>query len=152
MIFTGNAEATIDAKGRLSIPAKFRAQADAGETGNVWVCIPWPSGVMRIYTRTQFEQLAEMGEASLTPDPDLAELQTTFFSLAETLETDSAGRISIPKSLIELTGLGSEVVVVGAKDRLEVRDRTKWKQRVSEPFNKREVLAAKLAARGSGKA
>ncbi|MEK6701423.1 MAG: hypothetical protein AABZ53_04110 [Planctomycetota bacterium] len=148
MIFTGNAEATIDAKGRLSIPAKFRAQADSDGAGSVWVCIPWSGGVLRIYTGKQFERLAEMGQTSLTPDPDLAELETTFFSLAETLETDTAGRISMPKSLVELTGLGQECVVLGAKDRLEVRDRAKWKQTLPEQFNKLEVLAAKLAARG----
>ena len=150
MTFTGNAEATIDAKGRLAIPAKFRKLVpDAeGGTGGVWVCVPWPGGVLRVYTGKEFERLASQGESSLTPNDDLAALQSTLYGMAETLEVDSANRIAIPQKLQEMVGLGSEVVVIGAKDRLEIHDRKAWQESVAKRFSELPVLVAKLKQNG----
>lgn len=150
MTFTGNAEATIDAKGRLAVPAKFRNRLDAERDGKSWVCVPWPGGVLRVYTEREFERLASQGDSSLTPNNDLAELQATLYGMAETIEPDSAGRIAIPKQLQEICGLGSEVAVIGAKDRLEVHDRKTWQESMSKRFSELPLLVAKLNQSNSG--
>lgn len=147
MTFTGNAEATIDAKGRLAIPAKFRKLVSE-QDGGMWVCVPWPGGVLRVYTGKEFERLASQGESSLTPNDDLAALQATLYGMAETIEADSANRIAIPQKLQEMVGLGSEVVVIGAKDRLEIHDRKAWQDSVAKRFSELPVLVAKLKQTG----
>ena len=147
MLFTGHAELNIDAKGRLAIPAKYRSQWDSTRDGAAWYCVPWPDGSLRLYTEKRFEQLAEKGDQTLTPDEDSATLESDLFGFAERIEPDSAGRIVIPRAHVELAGLGSEVVVVGARNRLEVRDKSKWTASTGERFAKLPTLVARIESR-----
>lgn len=144
MLFTGHSEHTIDAKFRLAIPAKYRNQWDAGRDGGAWVCIPWPSGHLRLYTEMSFTKMAEQGDMSLTPDETTAELEASLYGLAERLEMDSAGRIALPKQHVEMAGLTSNVVVVGARNRLEVRDSTDWRASSAERFRSLPGLVQKI--------
>jgi MraZ protein len=66
------------------------------------------------------------------------------YGLAERLEMDSTGRITIPKALLEMTGLTSEVVVVGARSRLEIHDRTKWAATLNDRFKQLPDLINKI--------
>lgn len=136
MLFTGQQDLNIDAKQRLAIPAKYRAQMDPARDGNAWYVVPWPGGVLRLFTEAKFAELAEREEQSLMPGEDAAALEADFFSLAERVEMDSAGRVVLPKGHLELAGLGTEVVVIGAKNRLEVRDRQTWNATLPDRFNK----------------
>ncbi len=157
MLFTGHSELTIDAKMRLQIPAKYRNAWDEARDGKAWYCVPWPGGIVRLYSETCFEGLASQGaggrRATLTPDQDAADLEADLFSLAERIEPDSAGRIALPKQHLELAGLGaggSEVVVIGAGNRLEVRDRAAWQQTLAQRFARLPSLVAKIEARREG--
>ena len=96
MIFTGHAELTIDPKQRLAIPAKHRALLNPEKDGNAWYCVPFQKRLM-LYTQARFTELAEKGEATLTPREEEAGLEAAFFGLTERLEMDSAGRITIPR-------------------------------------------------------
>jgi division/cell wall cluster transcriptional repressor MraZ len=157
MLFTGHSELTIDAKLRLQIPAKYRNAWDESRDGKAWICVPWPGGIVRLYTEACFEGLASQGatggRATLTPDQDEADLEADLFALAERIEPDSAGRIALPRQHLELAGLGaggSEVVVIGARNRLEVRDRAVWNQTLSQRFSRLPSLVAKIESRREG--
>lgn len=128
MLFTGYAEATFDAKQRLSIPAKYRRSASNGreETQVAWYCFPWREGIIRIYPEETFERLASEGSATLFPDEDEAEFAAAFYGMVERVEMDSAGRVILPRQTVQDAKLGNEVVIVGARDRLEVRDKAAW--------------------------
>ncbi len=157
MLFTGHSELTIDAKQRLQIPAKYRNAWDEARDGKAWYCVPWPGGILRLYTEACFEGLASRGAAggspTLTPDQDEADLEADFFSLAERIEPDSAGRIALPRQHLELAGLGgsgasgTEVVVIGARNRLEIRERAAWQQTLSQRFARLPSLVAKIETR-----
>jgi MraZ protein len=147
VLFTGQSEHSIDAKQRLAIPAKYRNQWDAARDGGAWICIPWPTGHLRLYTESTFAALAKQSDASLTPDEDLAELQTTLFGLAERLEMDSAGRINLPQQHLKLAGLSSEVSIVGAGDRLEVRSRGEWTSATQDRFQALPTLVQRIQQR-----
>lgn len=147
MLFAGHSEHTIDAKFRLAIPAKYRSQWKTERDGEAWYCVPWPGGILRLFTESRFQELAEEGRQTLTPAEEEADLDSDFFGFAERLEMDAAGRITIPKSHVELTGLTTEVVVVGAKNRLEVRDRAKWMETAQERFQKLPTLVARIEAK-----
>lgn len=144
MLFVGNSDHTIDAKQRLAVPAKFRAGWDTKKDGTAWYCIPWPTGHLRLYTEGQFTEMAEAQQSTLTPAEEEAGLDTTMYGLAERLEMDSTGRITIPKSLLEMTGLTTEVVVVGARARLEVHDKARWAANLSERFKQLPDLISKI--------
>jgi len=56
VLFTGHSLNSIDAKHRLSIPAKVRAQWKEERDGAAWYCVPWPGGILRLYTEAAFTQ------------------------------------------------------------------------------------------------
>ena len=154
MLFSGQYEHTIDAKHRLAIPSDIRARWDGASDGQCWHAVPWPGGVIRLYTEVGFRDRAMAGPLTLTPDEDEAELQATLFGLSRRLEMDASGRVRLPDDLLALVGLGSEVVLVGAGDRLEVRDRAEWQASRAErlaqmPELMRRVEAKRRAGGGS---
>jgi MraZ protein len=148
VLFTGTSEVTIDAKQRLSVPARYRAQLEASGHPAVWYCVPWSARLIRLYPEKTFETLASMaGTGSLMPAEDEAELEAAFFGLAERIEADAAGRLVIPRPHLEIARLTPEVVVIGARNRLEIRDRGAWQGSTPERFAKMPVTAALLESR-----
>ena len=144
MLFTGHYEHSIDAKNRLAIPADIRGRWSATECGGAWYAIPWPTGALRLYTEADFTKRANAYQNSLTPAPDQAELQATLFGLSRRLEIDAAGRVRLPEDLISLTGLPREVVLVGAGEWLEVRDRAAWRATMKKRLEQLPSLMAGL--------
>lgn len=133
--FTGQAELIIDAKGRLAIPAKYRSLIDPTRDGSAWYVGPWPVGMLRLYTERRFEAMCQAMGMTLMPDTESANRQANYFSEMERLEMDSAGRINLPKSMLELAEIPSpEVMLIGAGDRLEVRDRAAFLATRKERF------------------
>ena len=129
MKFFGHYEHRIDAKNRLAIPAEIRNRWRTEEDGAALFAIPWREGVIRLYPERDFYERARtaQSEPTLTPNEDEAELQTTLFGLSSRLEWDSVGRIRLAEEMMELVGLGQDVVLVGCGDRLEVRDQAAWR-------------------------
>jgi len=150
VLFTGHYEHTIDAKHRLAIPADIRGRWSTASDGAAFFAVPWVGGIIRLYTETDFHQRAGAAPLTLTPDEDEAELQATLFGLSRRLELDAAGRVRIPEDLLELTGLGADVVLVGAGDRLEIRDRAAWSASKAERLAKLPELMRRISARRSG--
>lgn len=147
MLFTGQSDASIDQKERLAIPSKYRSQWQVARDGEAWMCVPWPGGVLRLYTENRFAALANQATGTLAPDEDQAALDVTLFSNAERLEMDATGRVRIPRRHLDLLGLGSEVVVAGARDRLEVHDRATWQAKEKERWSGLPSLVAKIEAK-----
>jgi MraZ protein len=149
-LFTGTYEHTIDAKSRLAIPANIRSQWDPTKDGVAWYAVPWDKGLIRLYTESDFQKRAEAAELTLTPDEDEAELQATLFGLSARIEPDAAGRIRLPEDMLRFTGLSTEVVLVGARDRLEIRDRTEWKATENDRFAQMKGLVNRISAKKRG--
>ncbi len=148
MLFTGHSEHTIDAKLRLAIPAKYRGRLDESRDGRGWYSVPYPGGVIRLYTQARFESLAEESPQRLTPDQDEADLEAGFFGMAELLEMDAEGRIGLPKLHLDLAALTSrEVVIIGARNRLEVRDRATWLAGQADRFARLPTLVSRIESR-----
>ncbi len=138
MPFTGQAEAIIDAKQRLAIPAKFRSRWNPETDGPTWYCVPWPQdGVLRLYTQKQYESmpLAQGVTSSLTPDQNLADLQTAIYGNSEQLNVDANNRIRLQTWHLELVGMPKDVMIIGAGDRLEIRSQEQWMRERQQRFN-----------------
>ena len=150
MIFTGQYEHTIDAKHRLAIPAEIRARWSVEQDGEAWQAVPWPGGLIRLYPERAFREAASEGELTLTPGEDEAELEASLFGLSSRLEMDAAGRVRVPEEMLELVGLGKSVVLVGARDRLEVRDRAGWLAERRRRLEEIPELLRRVKRGGSG--
>lgn len=120
MALTGSYEHTIDAKGRLFMPAKLRE-----ELGCVFYIAMGMDGCLAIYSEASWsgfmDKLADLPSAE-------TRAMRTFFANAGKCELDSQGRILIPQKLRAYAGLEKEVVINGANNRVEIWDAAKWNQ------------------------
>lgn len=128
MAFAGQADITIDAKGRLAIPSKFRAELDREGWRASWKCLPWPNGTIRLYPEPIFDRIASSLEDKLMPNEEEERLLQAFFGLSETAEADSAGRIRLSPKLLKRAQISSEATVVGSNSFLVVHDRQRWEE------------------------
>jgi MraZ protein len=124
MIFTGYAEHAIDEKNRLALPSKFRNRLDPKRDGNgFFITIGTPRSTLWIYTERQFEWISEGPGSGLIPDKAPLKFDQLFFPLAEWVDIDAQGRMTIPVHLLKRSALPREVVICGVRDHMEVRPR-----------------------------
>lgn len=119
-MFLGEYEHTIDAKGRLAVPAKFRAQMDRGA-----VISKGMGTCLSVYTMERWDEKSAELASGKTSD-DLRDFERRIYPSASEVELDGQGRMVIPAKLRNYAGLASEVTVAGVRDHFEIWDRTAW--------------------------
>jgi MraZ protein len=146
LTFRGTFEHALDAKHRLTIPAKFR-----GALSNGVVLAPShevETGAPRtvaIWTPDAYDEFTQSSLAGLNPfSPKARELKRFFFNASFDTELDAANRVMIPIPLLDYAGLGKEVVVTGSGECLEVWDRTRYAHNFEEVLTRIPDLAASL--------
>lgn len=93
-----------------------------------------------LYTQHAFEQrAADLDRSELDPEQVL-EYERIWYGLSRRVEIDAQGRIRLPENLLEMAGLGKDVVLIGAKDRVEIRDRSVWQAHVKDILTKRPQM------------
>lgn len=121
-MFMGEYNHTIDAKGRLIVPAKFREQL-----GEAFVITNGNDGCLNIYTREDWETFLE--KLQLLPNNgDSRKLKRKLVAQANDVELDKQGRILVPPALREHAGLCKDVVLAGVIDKIEVWDKDRWEE------------------------
>ncbi len=120
-MFTGEFRHTIDGKGRVAVPARFRADLAAGAT----VC-RWLENCVAIFPKAQWQQLADAASAERYADAGARAFTRFLFSGAFEVELDGQGRLVLPASLRQFGGLKSDAVVVGAADHIELWEPARW--------------------------
>ena len=130
---------TIDAKGRVFIPAKYR---DA--LGERFVVTKGLDGCLFLYPNEQWEQFAEKLKA-LPGTKEARQLQRFFLAGAAEMEIDGQGRILIPAKLREHAALGKQAVFVGMIGRVELWSEERWENNTLEDMDE---AAEKMAEQG----
>jgi MraZ protein len=122
--FLGQYEHTLDAKNRLTIPSKFRAQLSEGIVlaKEQETCI----AIRPASAWTRF--MDEMRRLGTLWNQDYRDFQRRYTAGAFDAQLDAAGRIMLPQALIDKAGLSREVVLVGNLDTIEVWDRARWQE------------------------
>ena len=122
--FRGTFDHTLDAKNRLTVPARYRAALSEGVVLAMPVDLKPCVGVWRV---PEYDSYTKRALAELPPlSPRLNELERFFYGSSHDAELDAAGRIMIPGFLSEHAALVKEVVVVGVGDRLELWAKAAW--------------------------
>ncbi len=125
-MFIGEYSHSIDAKGRLILPSRFREELD----GKCVVAKGY-EGCLNVYTTEEWEAFVE-GLVKLSPhNPDSRRVQRLFAASAAQCELDKQGRIVIPPNLREygaLCGEKVDTVVVGAFTKIEVWSVDRWRE------------------------
>ena len=120
-MFTGEYRHTVDDKGRIAVPAKFRAQLGAGAVVSRWL-----DACLAIHTETGWDALATKVAALPITDQNARRFQRLIFAGAAEVELDRQGRVLVPAYLREHIGLGSDAVVVGSRDHAEIWVPSTW--------------------------
>ena len=139
----GEYEHTIDDKGRITFPAKFRRVFADGA-----VVTRGLDNCLYAYARGDWERLVDTRLRDLDPlSREGRALQRFFFAGASEAEPDKQGRVVIPSPLLASAGLSRDVVVAGVYDHLEIWDRAAWRAQMAEVEGSAEHVAERLAAK-----
>ena len=123
MAVTGTFEHTLDAKNRLTIPSRFRAELSKGVYLSRAI-----ENVISLYPAETYTAMADQALAHF-PNPLSAQARETrrlIYGTAFETELDSANRVMLTQRFLEHAGIGREVVITGVGDCLEIWDRSAW--------------------------
>jgi MraZ protein len=126
-VFLGEFQHSIDSKGRLAIPARFRSKIERGAvlTRGIEKCL-------FVYTLETWERKADELDAAILNKRQRRMVERRFFGMAVECELDAQGRIIVPVKFRQYAGLNGEAVIIGARDRFEVWSPTEWERYLEE--------------------
>lgn len=125
----GEYQHSLDAKGRLFIPAKLRE-----ELGDCFVVTKGLDGCLFVYAQEEWEQLEE--KINHLPMSKSRDLQRFFLSSAADVNPDKQGRILLPNTLRRYAKLEKDVTIIGVSRRAEI-----WSTQVWEEYNENITAA-----------
>ncbi len=120
-MFTGEYRHSVDDKGRIAVPAKFRAQIEEGAVVSRWL-----DACLAIHTRTGWDQLAAKVAGLPITDSGSRLFQRYVFAGAFEAGLDRQGRVVVPAYLRDWAGLEGEAVIVGSRDHAEIWSPARW--------------------------
>ncbi len=123
---------TVDPKGRLIIPAKFRE-----ELGEEFVITRGMDGCLFIYPMEQWKEFEAKIQKLSMFDKDARKLKRHFIASAQNCEPDKQGRFLIPASLRERAKIEKDVVVAGMTDHVEL-----WSKELFDEYDDEDDIDA----------
>lgn len=144
-MFRGHFRHTIDPKGRLSIPARFREALD-GDLGDKLVVVPIDHA-LEVYPLSAWRDIEAKVAALPKFDEDARKFKYAYLSRAQDVSLDAQGRIQLSSDYRERAGLDKDVIVIGMLDHFEVWDPDRYTH-VGDPREPLGDLFGRLAKKG----
>ena len=126
-MFLGEYQHSLDAKGRVILPAKFRDQLEGGA-----VMARALDGCLAVYPVEEFQRVATTLQDARSRGATERQAARSYFSGAVEITPDKQGRVAIPAPLRAFAHLEREVTVAGNFDHLEIWDKETFEQRDAE--------------------
>ncbi|NBC22797.1 MAG: division/cell wall cluster transcriptional repressor MraZ [Gammaproteobacteria bacterium] len=130
-MFRGINSATLDAKGRMALPARVR-EALAAVSDGVVVTIDAKDRCLMLYPLAYWEEVQRRLESLPNMNPRSRTLQRLLIGHATDLEPDSAGRVLLPQKLREYANLDKKLVLVGQSNKVEIWSEASWEARMED--------------------
>jgi MraZ protein len=131
MMFRGANKLTLDAKGRLAVPTRYRERLQERCGGKLVVTVDKDQCLL-IYPFPDWEDLERKLMKLPSLNPQARRLQRLMVGHATELDLDGSGRILLPPSLREYGLLNRDVMLIGQGLRFELWDETRWNERRDE--------------------
>jgi len=148
VLFTGEHDYTIDAKGRLAIPPDVRAAMEAEEGAMAFFLTLGSDRTLCLYPEKVFHRLVNQIEEGLVTDEAVREFDRLVFPLATRLEIDAAGRVRLPDRMLSRARLtNTKITLIGVRDHLEIRDREQWESEIDSRLDKQAEIFDRFARR-----
>lgn len=147
-MFFGESAITLDSKGRMAIPTRFR-QVLAKECNNrlVLTYSAFDSGSLWLYPETKWEEVRDEVMGLSTFDQNHRSLQRRLVGSATPIEPDGSGRIQLPQTLRQSAGLEKRVVLMGMGFRFELWNESVLNQkRADEERSMNDATSSEMSA------
>ena len=142
-MFMGEYNHTIDAKGRLIVPSRFREIL-----GDAFVVTKGLDGCLFVYDNEEWKLFEEKLRALPITNKEARQFVRFFLAGAAEVEVDKHGRILIPNVLREFAGLAKDVALVGVGSRIEIWSRERFEDTAA--FDDMDEIAEHMAELGLG--
>ena len=142
-MFMGEYNHSIDQKGRLIVPSKFREQL-----GNEFVVTKGLDGCLFVYSNEEWQRIEEKFREIPLTTKEARKFSRFFFAGAATCEVDKQGRILLPSNLREYAAIEKEVVSVGVLSRVEIWSKDRWSE--NGDYDDMDEIAEHMAELGLG--
>lgn len=140
-MFMGEYNHTVDAKGRLIVPSKFRDQL-----GDEFVVTKGLDGCLFVYSSEEWKIIETKFREVSQFSKEARKFARFFFASATVCEVDKQGRILLSAVLREFAGIGKEVILAGVVNHIEIWSKERW-QETSE-YDDVEEIAEHMASLG----
>lgn len=141
-MFMGEYNHTIDAKGRLIVPSKFRESL-----GDDFVVTKGLDGCLYVYDKSEWTAFEGKLKGLPITNRDARQFARFFLSGAANVEVDKQGRILLPNVLRDFASLKKDVVLLGVGSRIEIWDKELYD---SNTYDDMEAVAEHMADLGLG--
>ena len=142
-MFMGQYNHTIDTKGRLIVPSKFRELL-----GDEFVVSKGMDGCLFVYANDDWTAFEQKLTSLPLINKEARKFARFFLAGASQVEVDKQGRILIASNLREFAGLEKEVVVIGVLNKIEIWSKDKWLKYSEEENNSADEIAEKMSNLG----
>lgn len=142
-MFMGEYNHSIDPKGRLIVPAKFRESL-----GDEFVVTQGLDGCLFVYPDEEWKAFEEKLKTLPMANKNARKFVRFFLAGAAQVEIDKQGRILLPATLRKFAGLEKEVSLVGVGSRVEIWDKSRWEENTT--FDDMDEIAEHMTELGLG--
>lgn len=136
----GEYQHTLDQKGRVFVPSKFRT-----ELGDRFVVTKGLDKCLFVYSLTEWSNLENQMKTLPFTGKEARAFSRFFFAGATECEVDKQGRILIPLNLREHAGLGTDLYIIGVQTRVEVWDKEQWEKYSQDESLNPEIVAESMS-------
>ena len=144
-MFMGEYSHTIDTKGRLIIPSKFRE-----ELGETFVVTKGLDGCLFVFSDEEWKAFESKLKSLPLTNKNARQFARFFLAGATPCELDKQGRILLPATLREFAGLEKDVVLTGMLNRIEIWSKEKWNENNSLDDVAMDEIAEQMTDLGFG--
>lgn len=138
-MFMGEYNHTIDVKGRLIIPAKFRETL-----GDKFIVTKGLDGCLFVYPKNEWSLFEDKLKVLPLTNKDARQFTRFFLAGAAACEVDKQGRILLPQVLRDFAQLEKEVVLIGVANRVEIWSKINWDKSMSTYNDDMNEIAEKM--------
>ncbi len=118
---------TVDAKGRVIMPSKFRE-----DLGTNFIVTKGFDSSLFVFSKSEWNSFEEKVRSLPLTNPNARSFSRFFLAGATECELDKQGRINIPQNLLDYAAITKDVVIIGVSSRVEIWDKAKWEDYTSD--------------------
>lgn len=142
-MFYGEYQHTVDPKGRVIVPSKFREGL-----GEKFILTKGLDNCLFAYSSEEWSNLEAKLRSLPFTDKDVRSFVRFFFAGATECEVDKQGRILVPQNLREYAELDKDIFIIGVSTRVEIWDKSKWEGYNNNDNMSTDKIAEKMALLG----